>query len=149
MKRSRDLFGLLESENKVCDVNQKCNWINMVIIIVQQTVLFLSEKFFHYCKIQYSNWGINREKKTLCFLHLTDCEETDNKVLHQRSGGIKIWSIKVGHGSEAKSVNNILSRKAIALSEAFVELKEEKKLINTLKRIMSSIYEYFNIFVIF
>ena len=57
-KRSRDLFGLLESENKVCDVNLKYHWINMVIIF-QQTVLFLSEKFFHCWKIQYSDCGIN------------------------------------------------------------------------------------------
>ena len=37
----------------------------MVIIIFQQTVLFLSEKLFHYWKIQYSDWDINKEKNSL------------------------------------------------------------------------------------
>ena len=65
----------------------------MFIIIVRQTVLFLSEKFFHYWKVQYSDWGINREKKYSCLLHLVDCEENDNKPLHQRSRGVQTWSI--------------------------------------------------------
>ena len=46
-----------------------------------------------------------------------DRKENDNKALNQRSRGIKTWSINVGRGSETKSVNNILPRKAIALCE--------------------------------
>ena len=115
--RIRALHEEMESEDKVCDVDQKYHWINMVIIIFQQIVLFLSEKFFHYWKIQNSDWGINREKKTLFFLHLVDCEENDNKALHQRWRGVKTWSINVGRGSEAKSVNDILPQKVIALNE--------------------------------
>ena len=62
--------------------------------------------------------GVSIEKKnTFCFLHLVDREENDNKALHQRSRGVKTWSINVGRGSEAKSVNDILPRKAIALNE--------------------------------
>ena len=51
-----------------------------------------------------------REKINLYFLHLVDRDENDNKALHQRS-------INVGRESEAKSVNDILPGKAIALSE--------------------------------
>ena len=113
----RDLFGLLESESKVCDVNQKYHWINMVIIIFQQTVLFLSEKFFYYWNIQYNNWRINREKKLSAFsIWLITKKIHDNKALHQRSQGVKIWSINVGRGGEAKSVNDIFPWKAIALN---------------------------------
>ena len=54
----------------------------MVIIKFQQTVLFLSEKFFHYWKRQYSDWGTNRGKRNLCFPHLADREENDNQALH-------------------------------------------------------------------
>ena len=61
--------------------------------------------------------GVSIEKKTLCFFHLVDREENDNKALHQRSRGVKSWSTNVERGSEAKSENDILPPKAIALSE--------------------------------
>ena len=58
-----------------------------------------------------------QQRKKLYFLHLTDREENENKALHQRSRSIKTWSINEGRGSEAKSVNDNLSWKAVALSE--------------------------------
>ena len=51
-----------------------------MVIIFQQTVLFLSEKFSITETYNTNNdWDISREKN-LCFLHLID----DNKTLHQR-----------------------------------------------------------------
>ena len=109
-------LALLESENKICDVNQKYHWI------VWSSSYF--NKLFYSCqrnssiteKYNTAIW-VSIEKKTLCFLHLDDREENGNKALHQRSRDVKTWSINVGRGSEAKSVNDILPRKAIALNE--------------------------------
>ena len=64
---------------------------------------------------------------------MVDCEEYE-KALYKGSQGVKTWSINVESGNEAKSVNDILPWKAIAVNEIRKRSPNSRKYIIFLRR---------------